>query len=185
MKHYALNNESICDTPGEITTTAEDITCPDCQRLAPPSMNPYLLIKWARFIPNYAPGVRNLHKKLAGRVSFTEADKAAINAGMGKYIKALQSAVFGFLLLLVACGKSVDPPVAKPVETSDNVWVQDMTLHLTTHHEPFNRAYNIQVEMLSGKYKVTVEVPAGHVQGILQFVGEQPSNPKILSVQQY
>ncbi len=31
MKHYALNNESICGAAGELTNTPEDITCPDCK----------------------------------------------------------------------------------------------------------------------------------------------------------
>lgn len=183
MTHYSLNKESICEQPGDLTTTPENITCPDCQRLAPPSMNPHLLIKWSRFMPNYAPSVKSFRDKVRGRVKFTEADKAAINAGMAQYIKALQNAVFCLLLLLASCSKSVDPP--KPVETGDRVWVADMTLHLSTYHQDYNRSYRIEVEMLSGKYKVYVKVPAGHVQGVLQFVGEQPFNPKILSVDRY
>lgn len=183
MTHYSLNNESICGTAGELTTTPETITCPECQRLAPPSMNPYLLIKWSRFIPNYAPSVKNYRDKATGRIRFTEADRAAINAGMAKYIKALQNAVFCLLLLLASCSKSIDPP--KPVETVDKVWVKDMSVFLETTAQPYGRIFYVSVDVPSAVATVKIDVPAGHRQAELAFWGDRPDNPKILRIERY
>jgi hypothetical protein len=48
-------------------------------------MNPFRFIKAAQFFPVYAPQVKNVKEKLAAKVAqFTEADKAAICAGLTK-----------------------------------------------------------------------------------------------------
>lgn len=180
--HYLVGPENACGNPGEAVTNPEDITCPDCQRLAPPSMNPYLLIKWARFLPNYAPSVRNAKRKLSGHDAFTEADRAAINAGVSKYITALKNAVFCLLLLLASCGKSIDPP-KPPVETNDKVWAKDWSVYVSTHAEAYNRVFIVSVDLTSAVTTARIPVPAGHTKAELRYWGEPPSNPKILRIE--
>lgn len=181
--HYLVGPENACGNPGEAVTNPEDITCPGCQRLAPPSMNPYLILNWKRFIRNYAPSVTSYEKKAAGIREYTEADRAAINAGVAKYITALQNAVFCLLLLLANCGKSIDPPAAKPVETNDKVWAKDWSVYVSTHAEAYNRVFIVSVDLTSAVTTARIPVPAGHTQAELRYWGEPPSNPKILRIE--
>lgn len=125
MTHYPLNdNQTLCGATGTVVNRPEDITCPDCARLYPPFLNPLLLIKFSRFFPHYAPTVTNVKHKMRGKdgngqpTGFTEADKAAIRAGLDKFIDALKNAVIGLIIAscVVACSKDNPRPRPTPEE---------------------------------------------------------------------